>query len=121
MATGHDVLLLAMIDRTASRGGSGPDQFDCSGLAMWVYQQFGIQLPHYSGAQMDLATPVDPAKKLRPGDLLFYGPDGSSHVAIYMGKGMQVSANNPRTGIVVEPTTSEYLTSRYVGAGRLIL
>ena len=101
--------------------GVGPDQFDCSGLVMWVYQQVtGTVLPHYSGAQMDVATPVDPLAKLRRGDLLFYGPDGSQHVAIYMGHGMQIGANNPRTGIVVEPMNSSYWTERYVGAGRII-
>lgn len=101
-------------------GGAGPDQFDCSGLAMWSYQQIGLTLPHYSGAQMELARPVAPDRKLRRGDLLFYGPGGSQHVAIYAGKGMQVSANNPRTGIVVEPIASSYWAERYVGAGRVI-
>ncbi len=101
--------------------GVGPDQFDCSGLVMWVYQQVtGTVLPHYSGAQMDVATPLDPLAKLRRGDLLFYGPDGSQHVAIYMGHGMQIGANNPRSGIVVEPMSSSYWTERYAGAGRII-
>lgn len=101
-------------------GGAGPDQFDCSGLTMWAYQQIGLALPHYSGAQMELARPVPPERKLRRGDLLFYGPGGSQHVAIYIGKGMQVGANNPRTGIVVEPMSSSYWAERYVGAGRVI-
>lgn len=101
-------------------GGSGPEEFDCSGLVMWAYQQIGLVLPHYSGAQMELARPVPPERKLRRGDLLFYGPGGSQHVAIYIGKGMQVGANNPRTGIVVEPMSSSYWAERYVGAGRVI-
>lgn len=99
-------------------GAEGPDEFDCSGLVMWVYQQLGISLPHFSGAQMDVATPV--TGKLRRGDLLFYGPDGSQHVSIYIGKGMQVGANNPRTGIVVDSVDGSYWSERYVGAGRLL-
>lgn len=99
-------------------GGSGPDAFDCSGFVMWVYQQtMGMTLPHFSGAQMDVATPV--TGKLRRGDLLFYGPDGSQHVSIYIGKGMQVGANNPRTGVVIDSVANSYWAERYVGAGRI--
>ena len=100
-------------------GGSGPDEFDCSGLTMWVYQQAtGTPLPHYSGAQMDATTPV--TGPLRRGDLLFYGPDGSQHVSIYIGHGMQIGANNPRTGIVIDSMTGSYWSERYVGAGRVV-
>lgn len=100
-------------------GGSGPDEFDCSGLVMWTYQTVAqITLPHYSGAQMDVARPV--TGKLRKGDLLFYGPDGSQHVSIYIGNGQMVGANNPNTGIVIDEIDSSYWSARYVGAGRLI-
>lgn len=111
-------LALGRMGSTYVRGAAGPTQFDCSGLVMWVYQQLGIPLPHFSGAQMDVARPV--TGKLRRGDLLFYGPDGSQHVSIYIGKGMQVGANNPRTGIVVDAVAGSYWSERYVGAGRLI-
>jgi cell wall-associated NlpC family hydrolase len=100
-------------------GGSGPDSFDCSGLVMWVYSQVtGTQLPHYSGGQMDVTRPV--TGRLRKGDLLFYGPDGSQHVALYIGRGMQIGANNPRSGIVVDSIEGSYWAQRYVGAGRVI-
>lgn len=111
-------LALGRMGSTYVLGAAGPDSFDCSGLVMWVYQQLGIPLPHFSGAQMDVARPV--TGKLRRGDLLFYGPDGSQHVSIYIGKGMQVGANNPRTGIVVDAVAGSYWSERYVGAGRLI-
>lgn len=100
-------------------GGATPEGFDCSGLVLWTYQHFNITLPHFSGAQMDATTPVD-LTKLRRGDLLFYGPDGSQHVSIYIGKGMHVSANNPRVGVVVESMASGYWAERLVGAGRII-
>lgn len=100
-------------------GGSGPDEFDCSGLVMWTYLTVTkLALPHYSGAQMDMARPV--TGKLRKGDLLFYGPDGSQHVSIYIGNDQMVGANNPTTGIVIDDITSSYWASRYVGAGRLV-
>ncbi len=119
-ASRQQVVDLAMgrIGSTYVLGAAGPDEFDCSGLVMWVYAQLGIELPHYSGAQMQTATPV--TGKLRKGDLLFYGPDGSQHVSIYIGKGLQIGANNPRTGIVVDAMEGSYWSERYVGAGRLI-
>jgi cell wall-associated NlpC family hydrolase len=27
-------------------GGSSPTGFDCTGFVMWVYGQFGVELPH---------------------------------------------------------------------------
>src|SRR6476659_9512689 len=39
-------------------GGSGPNQFDCSGLVMWAFQQAGISLPHSSQALARGGQPV---------------------------------------------------------------
>jgi cell wall-associated NlpC family hydrolase len=60
--------------------GSGSPGFDCSGLTAWSWGQVGVGLPHFSGAQMADSTPV-PISDLQPGDLLFYGPGGDTHVA----------------------------------------
>ena len=67
-------------------GGTTPAGFDCSGLVMWAYAQVGISLPHYSGAQYADTTHI-PMADIEPGDLLFYGPGGSDHVAMYVGGG----------------------------------
>jgi cell wall-associated NlpC family hydrolase len=95
-------------------GGSSPSGFDCSGLTMWAYAQVGISLPHFSGAQMSGSTPV-PISALEPGDLLFYGPGGSEHVAMYVGGGMMIEA--PRTGSSVRISPMR-LDSGFVGARR---
>jgi peptidoglycan DL-endopeptidase CwlO len=65
-------------------GGASPSGFDCSGLVEWSYAQVGISLPHYSGGQYDATTHIALAD-IAPGDLLFYGPGGSEHVAMYVG------------------------------------
>ena len=75
--------------------GSASPGFDCSGLTAWSWGQVGVGLPHYSGAQMSDSTPV-PVSDLQPGDLLFYGPGGSEHVAMYVGGGSMIEA--PYTG-----------------------
>jgi peptidoglycan DL-endopeptidase CwlO len=94
--------------------GSASPGFDCSGLTAWSWGQVGVSLPHYSGAQMSDSTPV-PISDLQPGDLLFYGPGGSEHVAMYVGPGEMIEA--PYTGAVVWVTALR-LGDGFVGAGR---
>lgn len=88
--------------------------FDCSGLTAWAWGQAGVPLPHYSGAQMSDSTPV-PISDLEPGDLLFYGPGGSEHVAMYIGGGEMIEA--PYTGASVWNTPVRF-GDGFVGAGR---
>lgn len=95
----------------AESPGSG---FDCSGLVAWSWGQAGVGLPHYSGAQMSDSTPV-PVSDLQPGDLLFYGPGGSDHVAMYVGGGAMIEA--PYTGASVR-ITGVRLGTGFAGAGR---
>ncbi len=73
---------------------------DCSGLVLAVYRQFGVYLPHYSGAQASYGRSVS-VDELKPGDLVFYGHRRISHVAIYIGNGCVVSALNPHKGVKV--------------------
>jgi cell wall-associated NlpC family hydrolase len=79
-------------------GAAGPDEFDCSGLVMWAYEQAGIDLPHYSGAQFSDTTQI-PMSDLEPGDLVFPANPGE-HVAMYVGNGEIVQA--PYTGADVQ-------------------
>jgi cell wall-associated NlpC family hydrolase len=98
----------------ASPKGSADPGFDCSGLTMWSWGQVGVGLPHYSGAQMGDSAPV-PLSDLQPGDLLFYGPGGDDHVAMYVGGGQMVEA--PHTGASVWVTSARF-GDGFVGAGR---
>jgi len=93
-------------------GGSQPGGFDCSGLTMWAWGQAGVNLPHYSGAQMADTAPV-PFSAIQPGDLIFYGPGGSDHVAMYIGGGMMVEA--PHTGAFV---SDDPVRMDFAGIGR---
>ncbi len=72
-------------------GATGPDQFDCSGLMVWAYQQVGKSLPRSSQAQAQGGIPVS-RDNLQPGDLvIFY--DDASHVGMYVGDGNMVHAS----------------------------
>jgi len=77
--------------------GSGANTvgFDCSGLVEYAWAQAGVSFPHYSGSQYAETTHV-PLSDIQPGDLLFYGPGGDTHVAMYIGGGQMIEA--PETG-----------------------
>jgi cell wall-associated NlpC family hydrolase len=93
----------AALSRTGSPyvwGAAGPDVFDCSGLVAWAYARVGINLPHYSGAQYAMTTRIS-RDELQAGDLVFYGPGGSAHVAIYMGNNTLVHTFTAPTGVAV--------------------
>jgi cell wall-associated NlpC family hydrolase len=96
-------------------GGSSPGGFDCSGLVMWSFGQAGIGLPRTSGAQYAATTHI-PLADIQPGDLLFYGPGGSEHVAIYIGGGTMVEA--PYTGATVW-NTGVRTGDGFAGVGRV--
>jgi peptidoglycan DL-endopeptidase CwlO len=82
-------------------GGSGPNQFDCSGLVMWAFQQAGISLPHSSQALARGGQSVD-MSQIQPGDVITYYSD-ASHAAIYIGDGMMVHASTYGTPVQVAP------------------
>lgn len=75
---------------------------DCSGFVLSIYKNYGIELPHYSKSQANYGTAIS-YQDAQPGDLLFYGNSKStiSHVAIYIGDGQIVHANDEKTGIII--------------------
>ncbi|MDO5156805.1 MAG: C40 family peptidase [Eubacteriales bacterium] len=90
---------------------------DCSGFTMSVYGNFGYDLVHNAKGQMDTVKKVS-MKKIKPGDLIFYGSSKAScsHVAMYIGHDKVVHASNEQTGI----TISDFNYRNYVGVGRVL-
>ena len=116
--------LIAMLKAAVSRvglpyvwGAAGPNSFDCSGLVQWAFAQAGILMPRVAAAQA-LTGPAVPVSQLQPGDLLFYHTDPTapgyvSHVAIYLGKGLEVQAPEPGEDVQIVPL---WLGSEFAGA-----
>ena len=78
--------------------GDDPTGFDCSGLMLYVFNQHGVTLPHYSGSQFLLGQKVTYAA-LAPGDAVFFGSP-IHHVGMYIGGGYFLHA--PKTGDFVK-------------------
>lgn len=81
---------------------AGPNTFDCSGLTMMAWRQAGVGMAHFSGAQFN-AFPHVSLSALQPGDLLFKGPGGRDHVALYIGGGMQIAATHTGDFVRLQP------------------
>ncbi|MBE5859724.1 MAG: hypothetical protein E7301_06325 [Butyrivibrio sp.] len=78
-------------------GSSLTNGTDCSGFVMSVYANFGVSLPHSSGADRSVGAAVDGLGNAQPGDIVCY----SGHVGIYIGGGQIVHASTAATGIKI--------------------
>ncbi|WP_311356814.1 NlpC/P60 family protein [Corynebacterium riegelii] len=87
---------------TTGVNGGSVKGFDCSGLVLYAFAGAGVSLPHYTGYQYQRGTQIDPSQAQR-GDLLFWGPGGSQHVAIYLGDGTMIEAPQAGQNVSVVP------------------
>lgn len=80
--------------------------FDCSGLMIYAFAGVGISLPHYAGYQY-LAGKQVPLAQMQPGDLITYSNDGTPtgihHIALYIGNGQMIEAQQSGTYVKVSP------------------
>jgi hypothetical protein len=86
--------------------GSNPKYgWDCSGLVLWTYKQFNIELKHSATAQAHSGKSVS-YKNAKPGDIVTFS-NGSDywyyHSGIYLGNGMIVDGNSWHGTTVVQP------------------
>jgi cell wall-associated NlpC family hydrolase len=102
-------------------GGNVIGAVDCSGFTVAVFRQLGVNLPRTAQTQFNVARKVtDP----RPLDLVFfYGtydsrPDFISHVGIYLGDGVMVSAVEPVLGR--QRLDTPYWRQHMVAFGRVL-
>jgi cell wall-associated NlpC family hydrolase len=100
-------------------GGADLQGFDCSGLAVFVHESVGLEIPRSAEAQRRAARPVS-LDALSPGDLVFFRIRSRhvNHVGIYAGGGRFIHA--PRSGEVVSygDLRHAYYRKYLVGAGR---
>ncbi|MDR2293479.1 MAG: C40 family peptidase [Prevotellaceae bacterium] len=114
-------------------GGTSSKAMDCSGFAKTVYFMHGVILQRDASQQYYTGQPIDiddDYKKLKPGDLLFFGSKAQKgkkerigHVAIYTGNKQFIhEATQVKTGSLdpSAPNYDKYNTNRLVRASRII-
>ena len=81
---------------------AGKMGYDCSGFTRYAFAGVGVQIPKYSGDQYNTGRAIAPSQAKR-GDLIFWGPGGSQHVAIYLGGGKMLEASGSAEKVTVSP------------------
>lgn len=67
--------------------------FDASGLMQYAYAGAGIKLPRSSGAIYRVGQKVLP-QQAQKGDMIFYGPEGTQSVAMYLGNNQMLEVGD---------------------------
>jgi len=94
--------------------------FSCIGFVHYLYAQVGIDVPYDLGGAY-AEGPRVAASDLRPGDLVFFSNTvwrGLSHVALYVGDGAIIGADNYATGVESTRLSDPYWAAHYTGATR---
>lgn len=128
-AIGDQVVALAMnyLGVRYVYGGASPNGFDCSGFTMYIFKQFGYNLPHSATSQWYESGQYVERSDLQPGDIvLFCDPSRSngkacSHVGIYIGNGEFIHASSGSSGkyVRISSLNTGYYNTYYKGAKRL--
>jgi hypothetical protein len=100
-------------------GGASSDRgFDCSGLAMAVYEINGLGLPRSSAEQHEYGLSVE-RDDLQKGDLVFFSSAASgkiNHVGIYAGDDLFIHSPGRGRQIRYDALSQPYFRSTYRGA-----
>jgi cell wall-associated NlpC family hydrolase len=93
--------------------GANINGFDCSGLMRYMFAGVGVLIPRFSGDQYNAGRHIPP-DQARRGDLIFYGPNGSQHVTMYLGNGQMLEASGSAGKVTVsavrKPGMTPFLT-----------
>lgn len=100
-------------------GGTTTSGFDCSGFTQYVFARNGITLPRTAAEQFTVGTVIS-RSNLKVGDLIFFTTykAGASHLGIYLGNNNFIHASSTK-GVTISSLTSDYYSSRYIGARRM--
>jgi len=107
-------------------GKSGPDSFDCSGLAVYCLRQVNVYTRRLNASGLSKTsswTKITSLSKVQRGDLLFFKSDDSDsvgHVGIYIGGGEMIDASSANGKVVRRSAKSSYWRRNFVCARRPI-
>jgi len=104
-------------------GGTSTFGFDCSGFTQMLVRRRGIVMPRDADLQAAWqgVLPVN-SKKLRPGDLLFFGgsPQKITHTGMYIGRGEFINdTTHDHPGVQISRLRDPYWAKLLVACRRL--
>ena len=88
------------------RSGINTVGFDASGLMQYAYAGAGIKLPRSSGAIYQVGQKILP-QQAQKGDMIFYGPNGTESVAMFLGNNQMLEVGDV---VQVSPVRSSGMT-----------
>ena len=96
-------------------GGNSTKGFDCSGFTQTVFKMQNIVLPRDADQQAALGKPIEPKadfSNILPGDLLFFGKEHITHVAISLGGAEFIQASGDINIKSLEPKDIDFDAAR---------
>lgn len=103
----------AQIGKPYVFGATGPNSYDCSGLAQAAYASAGIRISRVTETQIAEGSPVSQSQ-LAPGDLVFPDP---GHVQIYSGNGNVIEAPHSGANVREVPMWGFWQARRITSGG----
>lgn len=108
-----------LLGKEYTRGGKGPDAFDCSGFVYYCLNNSGAKSIKYmtSGAWAKSSYDrVDSISDLKPGDIICF----KGHVAIYMGGGQMIHASSSADKVVIGSATGSWAKRNFICGRRVV-
>lgn len=100
-------ILNAQVGKSYVWGATGPNSFDCSGLVYYCLNKAGKKISRMTAQGYYNSCTKVKAKDRQKGDLIFWAKNGKVyHIAVYVGDGYQISAENEKVGVVKKKVTS---------------
>lgn len=103
-------------------GGSTPNGFDCSGYMLYLFGQFGQQLPRTADQQATAGIPVALAN-LRPGHLVCFATDNETeitHSGLYIGNQQFIHASSSAKKVIISSLTESYWQNAFRTARQVL-
>ena len=121
-------LATQQLDKPYQYAAAGPNAYDCSGLAVYCYQEiFDITLPRSAKdlGYCDDYEKIEEAEELQLGDVVCfntnsYDGDLSDHIGIYIGDGKFIHASSARGRVIISTLYEGYYQERFSWGRRII-
>jgi cell wall-associated NlpC family hydrolase len=105
-------------------GSPGPNSFDCSGFARYVYKQAGISLLRSSREQYKQGEKVEGLDDMSAGDLVFFARRGNIYhvgIVVSVAKDHFKFIHASYSGIIISDSAEPYYRAHYYGAKKIII